>query len=102
MEKGSPEFDRRLFLKRSATVVWATPAILTLMATSAAASHTPPAGCTATGAMCGTVVLSGTQLACANLVMPAALTCCEQAHTPSVTCRPPAVNPQVGQPCTCR
>ena len=44
--------DRRVFLKRAAVVGWATPTILTMLATSAAASH--PSECIHSGGACGT------------------------------------------------
>ncbi len=51
MDENSKDIDRRLFLKRGATIAWAAPTILTLMATSAAASHGPT--CIHTGDQCG-------------------------------------------------
>lgn len=55
-EKQTEAVDRRRFIKRAATVGWATPVILTMLATSAAASNHD---CIATGSQCGTDNLAG-------------------------------------------
>lgn len=93
--EGSKDLDRRLFLKRGITVAWATPTILTLMATSAAASHAGgPAGCTHTGETgCGVVAVGG--LTC-TVNTDASGVCCE---APTATCQPAGAS--VGQPCSC-
>lgn len=99
MGEGSKDVDRRLFLKRGATVAWATPTILTLMATSAAASHAGQFGCTHTGEWCGTVTEAGEP--CLSVGAEYTLVCCE---APTVACQiPEGANPFIYRgDCYCR
>jgi anaerobic selenocysteine-containing dehydrogenase len=72
--------DRRAFLKKTATVAWATPLLLTLSAGRAAAQ----VSCAPAGTPCG--VWNGTT--CTGV----AVICCED-------CNPTAL--EVGSPCEC-
>ena len=74
----SNHVDRRLFLKRSATVAWATPTILTLMATSAAATN----HCVPAGAKCGNLDPLGSGLCDTAGFVP----CCQEAG--ALNCAP--------------
>ena len=50
--RSKPDIERRDFLRRAAVIGWSTPMILTLMATSASASH--GTGCIHLLNQCGT------------------------------------------------
>jgi hypothetical protein len=91
---GSPEIDRRRFLKRAGTIAWSTPVIITLLAQSAAASH--PSGCIHDGAECG--VYNGATRVCDDFPSDPGSTgdCCLGAGRCKFSVR---VN---GQPCICR
>jgi hypothetical protein len=75
----SPEESRRRFLQRAGGIAFATPVMMTMLSSSARASHTT----------CGAVIVS-----LGNLVCDETAPC----HTLQV-CLPSA--PQEGAPCTC-
>ena len=87
--------DRRLFLKRAAVVGWATPTILTMLASSAAASH--PSDCVHSGAVCGTY--NELTTACVPLAGGTAVgVCCEA--TAGEACTP--LDTVDGSDCICQ
>jgi len=87
--------DRRVFLKRAAVVGWATPTILTMLATSAAASH--PSDCVHSGGTCGVYSESATN--CVPLAGETELgVCCEALS--GENCE--ALVPSDGVDCICQ
>jgi hypothetical protein len=68
-------FDRRRFLRGAATVAWATPLILTVSASSAAAVTVP---CTPNGVACGDIPTT----CCAGNC------CCTSQDFPAGVCAP--------------
>ena len=92
----SPDVERREFLRRAATIGWSTPVILTLMASSASASH--ESGCIHLNNQCGT--FNGTTEVCDSFPgsnPPSAGNCCQD--TGPTTCQPTV--PENGRPCIC-
>lgn len=96
------DIDRRRFIKRAAAIGWATPVILTAMASSAAASHATD--CVHSGSLCGT--WSAAQGRCVPVPGELALGVCCEAVSAGENCEvvPTGVGgvPMDGDDCICQ